>query len=74
MTDTIPDVLSEISVPVAATTFVVLSQARWGEYFGDPGNVVSFTATLFTVAFAVVRIDYYIARRKALKNGKDPDQ
>lgn len=73
MTDTISDALSEISVPAMLTAYVVVSQARWGEYFGQPGNIVSFVTAASTVAFALVRIYYYWAKTKAVKSGRNTE-
>ena len=74
MKDTIQDVLAEIAVPTALTTYVIASSAKWGAYFLEPGNIVSFITAMSTLIFAAVRVYYYLVKTAAVRRGKRDDE
>lgn len=71
MTDNFTDAILEITVANGAAVFVVFTSAKWGEYLGEPGNIVSFLVSLCAIGFTVVRTAYYIQQKQYAKEDRD---
>ena len=49
----------EVGTVNAAAFFITLSTAKWGEYIGEPGNIVSLCVAVTAVVFTIVRTTHY---------------
>lgn len=71
MTDSFTDATLEIAAANGAAVFVVFTSAKWGEYLGEPGNIVSFLVSVCAIVFTVVRTAYYIQQKQYAKEDRE---
>jgi uncharacterized MAPEG superfamily protein len=71
MTDSFTDATLEIAAANGAAVFVVFTSAKWGEYLGEPGNVVSLIVSIGAMVFTVVRTRYYIQQKQYAREDRE---
>ena len=71
MTDSFVDATLEISAVNGGAVFVVFTTAKWGEYLGEPGNVISLIVSIGAMVFTVVRTRYYIQQKRYAREDRE---
>jgi hypothetical protein len=71
MTDNFTEATTEIAITNAAALYVVFSSAKWGEYLGEPGNILSLVVSVFAIGFTIVRTSYYLQQKQYAKEDRE---
>jgi len=71
MTDDFAEATTEIAVANGAALYVVFTTAKWGEYFGEPGNIVSMVVSVCAIGFTIVRTSYYLQQKRYAREDRE---